>query len=98
MTKTALTTSDIQKISALSKLRLSDADCEKFVVDFGEIVGFVDRLQELDLSGVEPLEQVIGGNTFLREDVMLDGTGVEVMLKNAPDKVQNLVRVPKVVG
>ncbi len=98
MTKTALTTSDIQKIAALSKLRLSDADCEKFATEFQEIVGFVDRLQELDLSGVEPLEQVIGGNTFLREDIAVDGPGVEAMLKNAPDQVQNLVRVPKVVG
>lgn len=98
MTKTALTTSDIQKIAALSKLRLSDADCEKFATEFQEIVGFVDRLQELDLSGVEPLEQVIGGNTFLREDCAVSGPGVEEMLKNAPDQVQNLVRVPKVIS
>ena len=98
MTKTALTTSDIQKIAALSKLRLSDADCEKFATEFQEIVGFVDRLQELDLSGVEPLEQVIGGNTFLREDIPQNGPGVKEMLKNAPDQVQDLIRVPKVVG
>lgn len=98
MTKLTMNSDDIKKIATLSKLQVSDAESEKFAGEFADIIGFVDKLQELDLSGVEPLEQVVGGAVFLRDDTPENGYGVLEMLKNAPDQAQNLIRVPKVIG
>jgi aspartyl-tRNA(Asn)/glutamyl-tRNA(Gln) amidotransferase subunit C len=98
MSTKQITTQDIKKIASLSKLQLSDEDTLKFSIEFSEIIGFVDKLQELDLAEVEPLEQVIGGHSYLRQDQPKVQLGAKEMLKNAPDQAQNLVRVPKVIG
>ena len=63
------------RISELAALSLTEKERDVFQRDVEQMLSFVDRMKELDVDGVEPLYQVTGGNSELREDVAEDTVG-----------------------
>lgn len=87
----------IENLGILSKLELSDKEKEKAKEDVNKMLDYIDRLNELDTSNVEPLSNIFTVNNVFRDDVVINVNDRDNMLKNAPDKKENLFGVPKAV-
>ena len=78
-------------------LELSEEEKEQAKKDMGEMLDYIDKLNELDTSGVEPMSHVFPVNNVFREDVVTNGDGHEATLANAPEVKENAFLVPKTV-
>ena len=85
----------IEYVGILAKLELSDDEKEKAKEDMGKMLDYIDKLNELDTSGVEPMSHVFPVNNVFREDVVTNGDDRENILKNAPEERDGAFVVPK---
>lgn len=93
-----ITTDDVRHLAQLSSLQLSDDEIENLRADIENIINYINQLQELDTSGVEPTYQVTGLENVWRDDEVDDG-GVtpEKLLSLAAEQAEHSVKVPKVL-
>ena len=87
----------IDKLSRLSMLRFNEEEKEQIKKDLEKMIGFVDKLRELDTTGVEPLLHMSNNVDVLREDVPGSMLSREQALENAPDHDGTYFKVPKVI-
>ena len=87
----------IEYVGILAKLELSDEEKEQAKRDIGRMLDYIDKLNELDTSGVEPLSHVFPVNNVFREDVVTNGDEREKILENAPAEKDGAFKVPKTV-
>ncbi len=93
----AITADDVRHLCKLSSLAMSDTELLRMAQELEAIVGYVQQLQEVDTTGVEPIANVAGLTNVTRADqpaAMLDNQGV---LGNAPQRNEVAFLVPKVV-
>jgi len=91
---------DVLKVAALANLELSDAEVDVYRSHLDDILTYIDKLNELDTSGVEPLTQVVAateGDSTLREDVIDRCDVIDEVLAGAPDPEAPYFRVPRVI-
>ncbi|MBP9192191.1 MAG: Asp-tRNA(Asn)/Glu-tRNA(Gln) amidotransferase subunit GatC [Ignavibacteria bacterium] len=93
----AVSLKDVDKIATLAKLKFSDTEKEKLQKDLNKILEYIDQLNELDLEGVEPLENINETENVLRKDEVYNWLTTEEALKNAPSKTGKFFKVPKVL-
>lgn len=93
----AVSLTDVDKIATLAKLKFSDTEKEKLQKDLNKILEYIDHLNELDLEGVEPLENINETENVLRKDEVYKWLSTEEALKNAPSKTGKFFKVPKVL-
>ena len=90
--------STVDRLAKLSKLEFSEEEKREMVEDFKKMVGFVNKLKEVNTEGVKPLIYVNEDVTnVLRDDKVEGMLTSEEALKNAPDKDSSYIKVPKVV-
>ena len=65
--------------------------------DMGRMLDYIDKLNELDTSNVEPMSHVFSMNNVFRQDVVTNGDDREDMLKNAPEQKEGAFKVPRTV-
>ena len=87
----------VRRIARLSRIRVTDAEVALLGVQLGGILGWIEQLDEVDVSGVEPLTGVVPTALRLREDVVTDGGYAERVLANAAGAEGGFFTVPKVV-
>ena len=87
----------IEYVGILAKLELTDAEKEEAKKDMGRMLDYIDMLNELDTSGVEPMSHVFAMNNVFREDVVTNGDERAKILKNAPEQKDGSFKVPKTV-
>lgn len=87
----------IDYVAALSRLELSPEEKKRAEKDLGSIVGYIDKLNELDTSGVEPMSHAFPVKNVFREDVLMASEDRDVLLQNAPQKKDGCFQVPKTV-
>lgn len=87
----------VKKIAGLARISVSDAEAEAIVPELNNILGFVEQLGEVDVSGVEPMTAVIPNHLRLRDDVITDGNVRDRVLANAPQAEHGFFAVPKVI-
>lgn len=87
---------DVAKIAALSKLKLTVAEAERFAGQFGAILGHLEKLRAVDTAGVEPLDHPLPLADVLREDTPQPGLSRYAALCGAPDHTRDSFRVPRV--
>ena len=93
-----LTRDDVLKLAALSRLRLSDDEVEKLRVELSEIIGYVDLLNSVDVSGLEPTYQISGLKNVTRPDEIRDyGYQADDLLVNAPAVKDGQFKVKRVL-
>lgn len=85
----------VDRAAALSKLKLSEAERGQAKQDMGNMLDYIDKLNELDTSEVEPMSHVFPMQNVFREDIITNGDDSENMLKNAPSSRENLFVVPE---
>ncbi|WP_340264118.1 Asp-tRNA(Asn)/Glu-tRNA(Gln) amidotransferase subunit GatC [Sphingobium mellinum] len=87
----------VKKIASLSRISVTDAEAEAMVPELNNILGWVEQLGEVDVTGVEPMTAVIPNTLRLREDVVTDGGVRDKVLANAPQAEHGFFAVPKVI-
>ncbi len=92
----SVTIKDVEKIAGLAKLRFNDEEKKKLQGELNKILEYMDKINELDLGGVEPLENINDTENVFREDVKEESLKREDVLKNAPAKTDEFFKVPKV--
>lgn len=85
----------IEYVGILAKLELSDEEKEQEKKDMANMLDYIDTLNELDTSGVEPMSHVFPVNNVFREDVVTNGDDREEILANAPEAKEGAFVVPK---
>ncbi len=103
----ALTPDDVRKIARLSKVSIDESQIENERARLSAVLGYVQRLRELDLLGVEPMTHASNEGARLRDDTPAQPLDPAVLADLAPEieeivdpdgGVQRFIRVPKVVG
>jgi aspartyl-tRNA(Asn)/glutamyl-tRNA(Gln) amidotransferase subunit C len=84
-------------VAHLARLEISEKDREKFTAQLNDILIYIDKLNELDTKGVEPMSHAISVTNAFREDTVVDSIGTQQTLANAPDARGEFFRVPKVI-
>lgn len=87
----------IDYVGILAKLELSHEEREAAKRDMGRMLDYIDQLNSLDTSGVDPLSHVFPVNNVFREDVVTNGDERERMLANAPEVKEGQYQVPRTV-
>ena len=87
----------IEYVGILAKLDLSGEEKEQAKKDMGSMLDYIDKLNELDTTGVEPMSHVFPVKNVFREDVVVNGDDRENILKNAPEEKDGSFMVPKTV-
>ncbi|TVR32166.1 MAG: Asp-tRNA(Asn)/Glu-tRNA(Gln) amidotransferase subunit GatC [Balneolaceae bacterium] len=94
----AITKKDVHYVANLARLQLKDEEAEGLKEDMNKILGYMETLNELDTTDVEPLEHVTEiTSTSFRKDVAKEPLSHEDALKNAPDADSDYFRVPRVI-
>ncbi|MCU0358150.1 MAG: Asp-tRNA(Asn)/Glu-tRNA(Gln) amidotransferase subunit GatC [Cyclobacteriaceae bacterium] len=87
----------LDKIAHLARLEINEAEAEKLMQDMSEIITWVEKLNEVDTTGVEPLTTMSHELNSMREDVPQPHLPHEDALRNAPQRNDAFFKVPKVV-
>ena len=87
----------IEYVGILAKLSLSPQEKEEAKKDMSRMLDYIDRLNELDTSEVEPMSHIFPVNNVFREDMVENGDDRENMLANAPQKKDGAYMVPKTI-
>jgi aspartyl-tRNA(Asn)/glutamyl-tRNA(Gln) amidotransferase subunit C len=87
----------VKRVAHLSRIAVDDADVPKLQGELNAILGFVDMLNEVDVSGVEPMTSVTPMAMKKRQDEVNDGGIAATIVANAPASEDNYFMVPKVI-
>ena len=88
----------VEKVAHLARLELAEDETEKMIADMSKILGFMDKLNEIDTTGVEPLVYMTDEINVLREDVVKQEITHQEALQNAPKHDDKYFLVAKVIG
>jgi aspartyl-tRNA(Asn)/glutamyl-tRNA(Gln) amidotransferase subunit C len=87
----------VKRVARLARLAVSEEQAERMTGELNGILGFVEQLDEVDISGVEPMTSVTPMAMKKRADVVTDGNKADAIVANAPATDRNFFQVPKVV-
>jgi aspartyl-tRNA(Asn)/glutamyl-tRNA(Gln) amidotransferase subunit C len=94
-----LTREDILKLARLSRVKLTEDEIKNFQLEISEILNYVDMLKDVDVDGLKPTYQVTGLTNVVREDIIKDyGITPNELLKNAPHKQDDYLKVKRMIG
>ena len=88
----------IEYVGILAKLELSPEEAEAAKKDMEDMLDYIDLLNELDTTGIEPMSHVFPIENVFREDVVTNKDGSADTLKNAPEQKDGGFKVPKTIG
>ena len=88
----------MEYVGILAKLELSKEEQKAARKDMERMLDYIDKLNELDTTGVEPMSHVFPVNNVFREDVVTNGDNKEATLANAPLRKEDSFEVPKTIG
>ncbi|EKF58542.1 aspartyl/glutamyl-tRNA amidotransferase subunit C [Agrobacterium albertimagni AOL15] len=87
----------VKRVARLARLAVSEEDAARMTGELNGILGFVEQLDEVDVTGVEPMTSVTPMAMKKRADVVTDGNKADAVVANAPATDRNFFQVPKVV-
>ena len=87
----------VKRVARLARIAVSEEDAERMTGELNTILGFVEQLNEVDVSGVEAMTSVIPMDMKKRQDAVTDGNKAADIVANAPATDENFFLVPKVV-
>jgi aspartyl-tRNA(Asn)/glutamyl-tRNA(Gln) amidotransferase subunit C len=95
---------DVLRVAELAHLELTPAEVDTYQAQLDQILGYVDKLKEVDVEEIEPMSQVlvrsagaVDAHPELREDVLLPCTVADAVLAQAPEASKPFFRVPRVI-
>ncbi len=88
---------DVKYVAHLARMALTPAEEQKIGAQLGTILGYIEKLKELDVSAVEPTAHAVPMTNVTRPDELQPSLPVEEALRNAPAQANGLFLVPKIV-
>jgi len=87
----------VRKVAKLSRLELTEAEVEEFTGQLSAILDYVEKMNDLDTTNVEPLAHCLPISNVFREDLAKESLGTEKALTNAPQRDGEFFKVPKIL-
>jgi len=88
---------DIDRVAELARLALTDEEKTRFAAQLGSVLGHIEQLAKVDVTGIEPTAHAFPLSNVWAEDVAQPGLAVADALRNAPAQRNNMIVVPRVV-
>jgi aspartyl-tRNA(Asn)/glutamyl-tRNA(Gln) amidotransferase subunit C len=92
-----ITVADVEHVARLARLEFSDGEKELFAGQMGAILGYVEKLREVNTEGIVPTSHAVPMENAFREDLVQPSIGLEKALANAPDRAGSFFAVPNVI-
>lgn len=92
-----ITKHEVEYVAHLARLQFDEEEKEKFTSQLNDILVYMDILNKVDTSGIEPATHAIDLTNAFRDDIVKESIGTEVTLTNAPDKFGDCFKVPRVI-
>ena len=89
---------DVRHVAELARLQLTDDEVRTFAPQLDAVLGYAEKLRELDVEGIEPTAHAAAVFDHADDDIPAAGLGPAALLANAPDCAAGQLRVPKVVA
>jgi aspartyl-tRNA(Asn)/glutamyl-tRNA(Gln) amidotransferase subunit C len=87
----------VRKVAKLARLELSDKEVEEFSGQLSAILDYVERMNQLNTDGIEPLAHCLPIHNVFRQDSVKESLGTEKTLSNAPQRDGAFFKVPKIL-
>lgn len=97
MANEQITREEVEHVASLAKLALTDAEADMFTDHLGKIFDIVTTLAEVDTENVKPTYSVTEMQTVLRDDVAVNAQQSQLLLNNAPEHQDTLIKVPAIL-
>lgn len=91
-----ITIKDVEHVAKLARLELSEDEKIKFSKQLGDILKYVEQMNEVDTTDIEPMSHAIPVVNVMREDTVVSEQTKEELMANAPSKEDGFFRVPKI--
>ncbi len=91
-----ITIKDVEHVAKLARLELTDEEKELYAKQLGEVLKYVDQMNEVDTTGVKPMAQVVDLVNVMREDKVHCEITKQALMSNAPDEENGYFKVPKI--
>ncbi|MBQ8887217.1 MAG: Asp-tRNA(Asn)/Glu-tRNA(Gln) amidotransferase subunit GatC [Candidatus Gastranaerophilales bacterium] len=91
-----ISTDDVKHVAKLARLELTEEEIDKYSKQLGSILQYVEQMNEVDTTGIEPMPHAIPVYNVMREDVVKYEQTKDEMLANAPFEEDGFFRVPKI--
>ncbi len=92
-----ITQKDVEHVALLSRLKLSEEDKDKYTQSLNAILEYMEILNRVDTSSIEPTAHVLPLKNVFREDEAGETLEKELVLANAPDRENGCFRVPRII-
>jgi aspartyl-tRNA(Asn)/glutamyl-tRNA(Gln) amidotransferase subunit C len=97
-TQQPLALDDVRKVAKLARLALPDDRLQKLAGELASILHYVEKINQVDTAGIEPMAHALPVRNVLRGDVPEPGLSIDGVLGNAPETDGRFFKVPKVIG
>ncbi len=87
----------VKRVARLARIKVKDEDVPRLAGELNAILAFVEQLNEVDVSGVQPMTSIVAVKMKMRDDVVTDGGIAKDITQNAPASEDDFFAVPKVV-
>lgn len=91
-----ITVKDVEHVAKLARLELTEEEKVKFTSQLGDVLKYVEQMNEVDTTNVEPMAHAVDFVNVMREDKVTYEQTKEELMKNAPDKEDGFFKVPKI--
>jgi aspartyl-tRNA(Asn)/glutamyl-tRNA(Gln) amidotransferase subunit C len=91
-----ITIKDVEHVAKLARLELSEEEKQKFTKQLGDILKYVEQMNEVDTTGIKPMAHAFDFVNVMREDNVIYEQTKEELMKNAPEEENGFFRVPKI--
>jgi aspartyl-tRNA(Asn)/glutamyl-tRNA(Gln) amidotransferase subunit C len=93
----ALDAAEVARIARLARIRLTGDEEVTLATELNHVLGWIDQLQQVDTTGIEPMTSVVGARLKPRPDAVVQRADRDSILANAPEPMAGFFTVPKVV-
>lgn len=91
-----ITVKDVEHVAKLARLELTEDEKEKFTKQLGDVLKYVEMMNEVDTTDVKPMAHAFDFVNVMREDKVVYEQTKEELMKNAPEEENGFFRVPKI--
>lgn len=92
-----ITVADVERVARLARLELTPVEKELFAGQMDAILGYIEKLKELNTDGIVPTSHAVPMENAFREDAVQPSLGLNKALANAPARAGTFFAVPKVI-
>jgi aspartyl-tRNA(Asn)/glutamyl-tRNA(Gln) amidotransferase subunit C len=93
----SLTRDDVYRIAHLARIEINEAQANATLAQLNDIFAMIEKMQRVNTDGVEPMSHPLGGSQRLRDDAVTEPDQRAANMRNAPEQVDGLFLVPRVI-